>query len=198
MGLVSIRFFIFAALVVLLYYVLPKKVQWLVLLAASAAFYVSYGWEMLPFLVVSAAISYFTGLKMEQFQVASSKDMSAVKKRCRPVLLTAVALLVVLFVYAKAGKTVMAAITKLLHAQQLSAFSVIVALGISYYTFSLISYLADIYRRQDKAEHNFLRFLLFTIYFPKVLQGPISRHKDLAPQLMEQHSFNYREFCFGL
>ncbi len=198
MSLVELRFFIFAALVVLLYYILPKKVQWLVLLTASVAFYLTYGWEMLPFLLASAVIAYFAGRKIEQFQVAFRKDTAAAKKRCKPVLLTAVALLAALLVYAKVGTAVMAAITELLHAQQLSAFPVIVALGVSYYTFSLISYLADIYRRQDKAEHDFLRLLLFTIYFPKVLQGPISRHKNLAPQLLEQHRFDYKEFCFGL
>lgn len=198
MSIISFPFLIFAALVVLLYYTLPKKCQWVILLAASVAFYMTYGWKMLPFLLASAAIAYFAGVKIEQFQIAARKDTAAAKKRSRPVLLTAVALLTALLVYAKVGTAVIAAITQLLHAQQLSAFPVIVALGVSYYTFSLISYLADIYRRQDKAEHNFLRLLLFTIYFPKVLQGPISRHKNLAPQLMEQHRFDYEEFCFGL
>ena len=198
MSLIEMRFFIFAAVVVLLYYILPKKIQWLVLLAASAAFYLTYGWEMLPFLLASAAIAYFAGRKIEQFQAAFHKDVAGYKKKSRPVLLTAVALLVALLLYAKAGKAVIAAITQLLHAQQLSAFPVIVALGVSYYTFSLIAYLMDIYRRQDTAEHNFLRLLLFTIYFPKVLQGPISRHKNLAPQFTQPHSFEYKEFCFGL
>lgn len=58
--------------------------------------------------------------------------------------------------------------------------------------------MADIYWRKDKAEHSFPRLLLFTIYFPKVLQGPISRHRNLAPQLAMEHSFDYKEFCFGL
>ena len=197
MGLIDIRFFIFAALVVLLYYILPKKVQWLVLLAASVTFYITYGWKMLPFLLASAVIAYFAGLKIEQFQRAFRKDMAAAKKRSRPVLLTAVALLAALLVYAKIGTWVIQSVARLFSAEG-TAMEAIVALGVSYYTFSLISYLADIYRRQDKAERNFLRLLLFTIYFPKVLQGPISRHKNLAPQFMEQHRFDYKEFCFGL
>ena len=57
MSFIEFRFFIFAALVALLYYILPKKVQWLVLLAASLAFYLSYGWEKLPFMLASAAIA---------------------------------------------------------------------------------------------------------------------------------------------
>ena len=197
MSLTGSHFFLFAVLVVLLYYILPKKCQWLVLLAASLVFYITYGWEKLPFLVVSAAIAWFAGRKMETIQ-QTADDPAEGKRRCKQVLLTAVALLVALLAYAKAGQAVMAAITELLHAQQLSSVHVIVALGVSYYTFSLISYLADIYRRQDKTEHSFLRLLLFTCYFPKVLQGPISRHKNLAPQLMERHCFDYKEFCFSL
>ena len=197
MNLVSINFLLFAALVVLLYYILPKRVQWLVLLAASIAFYLTYGWQKLPFLLASAVIAYFAGLKIEQFQVASRKDTAAAKKKSRPVLLTAVALLVALLIYAKIGTWVIRSVARLFSAEG-TAMEAIVALGVSYYTFSLISYLADIYRRQDRAEHDFLRLLLFTIYFPKVLQGPISRHKNLAPQLKQQHSFDYKEFCFGL
>ncbi len=195
MSFIEFRFFIFAALVALLYYILPKKVQWLVLLAASLAFYLSYGWEKLPFMLASAAIAYFAGRKIEAVREAAESPAEA-KKRSKPVLLAAVALLVALLLYAKTGTWVLQSVAQLFSAG--TALEAIVALGVSYYTFSLISYLADIYRRQDRAEKNFLRLLLFTAYFPKVLQGPISRHKNLAPQLAREHRFDYKEFCFGL
>ncbi|MBR1485894.1 MAG: MBOAT family protein, partial [Synergistaceae bacterium] len=84
------------------------------------------------------------------------------------------------------------------HARMAREVTVISALGISYYTFSLISYLVDVYWRKDTAERNYFKLLAFVIYFPKILQGPISRHKELAPQFFEKHSFDYKQICFGL
>lgn len=80
----------------------------------------------------------------------------------------------------------------------LSPNSWFVPLGISYYTFSLIGYLADIYWRKERAERNYFKLLLFALYFPKVLEGPISKHRTVAPQLNEGHRFDYERMCFGL
>lgn len=74
----------------------------------------------------------------------------------------------------------------------------VIPVGISYYTFSIISYLADIYWKRDQAEKNYFKLALFVLYFPKVLQGPISRHKQLGPQLTEGHSFDYTNMCYGV
>ena len=71
-------------------------------------------------------------------------------------------------------------------------------LGISYYTFSAVGYLADVYWGKEKAEKNVGKLLLFLLYFPKILQGPIAKHRNLAPRLEEGHVFCYRDFCFGI
>lgn len=77
-------------------------------------------------------------------------------------------------------------------------FSFFVPLGISYYTMSLIGYVADVYWRKEKAEKNICKLLLFALYFPKIFEGPISKHKNIAQQLNEGHRFDYEKFCFGL
>ena len=77
-------------------------------------------------------------------------------------------------------------------------FNYIVPLGISYYTFSAIGYLADVYWGKDTAECNFFKLALFLLFFPKILQGPIARHRNLGRQLVEGHAFDYKEFCFGM
>ena len=197
MGLTEFRFFLFAGAVILLYYALPKKIQWIVLLVASLVFYATYGLEKLPFLFVSALIAYFAARQMDKVQ-QSEKKAAVAKKRCKRVLLLTVAGLVTLLLYAKIGTWVIQSVSAVLSWEAGSAMRAIVALGVSYYTFSLISYLADVYWRKDQAEQNYFRLLLFTIYFPKILQGPISRHKNLAPQLKEPHKFDYKEFCYGL
>lgn len=74
----------------------------------------------------------------------------------------------------------------------------IIPVGFSYYSLSLIGYLADVYWRKEKAEKNYFKLLLFTIYFPKILEGPVSKHRTIAERLNKGHAFNYDHFCFGL
>ena len=197
MSFTELRFFIFAGVVALLYYILPQKLQWIVLLTASVVFYVSYGWERLPFLIASSLIAYFAARRMEKIYQQVS-DRAEAKRKSKRILLLALVLLVGLLLYAKIGTWVMQSVAAWMKLESGAAMKAIVALGVSYYTFSLISYVADVYWRKDSAEKNYFRLLLFTIYFPKILQGPISRRKNLAPQFAQPHAFDYREFCFGL
>lgn len=80
----------------------------------------------------------------------------------------------------------------------LSAYSILAPLGISYYTLSLIGYMADVYWKKEEAEKNYFKLLLFTAYFPKIVEGPISKHRTVSPRLMEPHVFDYQRVCFGL
>ena len=77
-------------------------------------------------------------------------------------------------------------------------FSLIVPLGISYYTLSLIGYLADVYWRKEKAERNPFKLFLFAVYFPKILQGPITKYRTTAAELFAEHRFSFDSFCQGL
>ncbi len=77
-------------------------------------------------------------------------------------------------------------------------FSFFVPLGISYYTMSLVGYLADVYWRKEEAEKNILLLLLYALYFPKILAGPIVKYRDCAPMLREGHPFAYQRMCEGL
>ena len=74
----------------------------------------------------------------------------------------------------------------------------IIPIGISYYCLSLIGYLADVYWKKERAETNCFKLLLFTLYFPKILEGPISRYRNIGKQLVEGHKFDYTRVCFGL
>ena len=73
-----------------------------------------------------------------------------------------------------------------------------IPVGISYYSLSLIGYMADVYWKKERPEKNYFKLLLYTVYFPKLLEGPISRHRFLAEQLNSGQRFDYERFCFGL
>lgn len=205
-------FFVFILAVSLLYYIVPLKCRWIILLLASILFYASWGWKTMPVVFMCALLVFLAAERIEaiytrQDAQLKKQDMSPAdkkerkiraKKRCRRIMTTTGFLLIVILVYCKVGQNIWDGIGRLTGKELPGWAQIIVPLGISYYTFSLLGYLADVYWRKEKAEHNFLKFLLFVLFFPKILQGPISRHKNLAEQLNTGHVFDYTQFCFGL
>ena len=70
--------------------------------------------------------------------------------------------------------------------------------GISYYTLQIVSYLLDVYWERIQAEQDYLKVLLFTCYFPQLVQGPISKYSELAPELFKQHPFEWKNLKYGV
>lgn len=75
--------------------------------------------------------------------------------------------------------------------------SLFVPVGISFYTLSLISYAVDIYRKKYEPEENLMSFMVFSIFFPQIVQGPIARFDKWKKNLEAERSFDYKEFTFG-
>lgn len=173
----SFLFFCLLALTFALYFLVPFKARKFVLLVASIGFYATWGIAQFVFVTVAAVTAWGGALAVSAVQTRQAK---------RALLWLSIAILIIMLVYVKIGKIF------------LDAKSLVIPLGISYYTFSVIGYLADVYRGKEKAERNILHFLLYMLYFPHILQGPIPRHERLAPQLIEGHAFDYKAFCFGI
>ncbi len=180
MTFVSGYFLVFVALVVVFYYLATLKNRWMVLLTGSVIFSLVGGITvfLIPFFVT--IISYCAAIMI----AATDKN----RRRKRRAILTIAA---VVFLTALA-------IVKLTVYYGWGSQNYIFPVGISYYSFSMISYLADVYWSKDKPERNFFKLLLFALYFPKILQGPIARHRTLGPQLIDGHAFCYTEVCYGM
>lgn len=84
------------------------------------------------------------------------------------------------------------------HGQYFEPVSIILPLGISFYTFQSISYIIDVYQGKYSAEKNIFKYALFVSFFPQLLQGPIGRFDRLAHQLYEGRSFSLKAAEFGL
>jgi D-alanyl-lipoteichoic acid acyltransferase DltB (MBOAT superfamily) len=78
------------------------------------------------------------------------------------------------------------------------AIKLLLPVGISFYTFQVISYLVDVYRGQKEAERHFGYFAVFVAFFPKLIAGPIERAGNLLPQFREEFEFNYQRTTDGL
>ncbi len=201
----------FLAITVLLYYVLPSKCQKGVLLVASIIFYTMSGIQFIVFLAGAAAITFITAkqisarIEVTNEKLAEAKGMKE-KKALKAELQSsnkgalAIALIATLgvMVIIKYTYFFMENINNLLNIG-LPLVSLIMPLGLSFYTFILIAYIMDVHRGKYPAEQKFSRFLLFVSFFPHVSQGPIARYDELVTnQFAKNYSFNYQNFCFGM
>lgn len=176
MNFISIDFFFYLGISFLLYYLLPIKFRWIILLLSSVIFYLQGGRKILFYTVALSFVAYILAIMIEK-----AND----KKKSLLVSLGIVFFFVILSTF------------KIASYLNISNYYFIVPIGLSYYTLSIMSYLLDVYWEKDKAERNFLRFLTFVLYFPKILQGPISRHSFTGESITMGHRFEYRSVCFG-
>lgn len=180
LNFVSVQFFSVVFITVVLYFSIPRKYRWYVLFASSCYFYaVAAGKGAVLVAFVTISIAYIFALWIEK----------AAGDRKKKKLYMAIAVILIVSLWA---------VLKRKGYVPYDFAWLVVPLGISYYTFSLIGYLADVYYRKEPAEHNILKLSLYTLYFPKIMQGPISKFRFIGPQLIEGHVWDYQRVCYGL
>ena len=217
MAFTSAWFLLFAAVTLLVYYLVPKRVQWWVLLAASYVFYFFAGAEYLLFILFTTLVSYVVARIMqkriadedayveshrETLEKSERKAYRAREKKKRfYILLFGLFLTLGVLAVLKYTGFVLSGIGSVMSSfgyQPIAVPSLLLPLGISFYTFQSVGYLIDVYRKKAKAEKNLAKFALFVSFFPQLIQGPISRFSELGEQLVTPHSFNGTNFGAGL
>ncbi|MCF0142668.1 MAG: hypothetical protein HUJ75_04760, partial [Parasporobacterium sp.] len=184
----SIPFLIWAGLGLIFYYALPKKSQWIVLLCVSLGFYFYAGWVLFLIFAVQVLTVYLFALSIPKLKGKSKKAVFALE----------IVIMLAALVLIKIGGAALGPIkTDFWMGFGWDESSLIIPLGISYYTLMLISYSIDVYREDIVPERNFFKLLLFAGFFPSVVQGPFNRYNDLAPQFYEPHKFTGEEFTEG-
>lgn len=175
-GIISTLVFFFMILAV--YYIVPVKYRWLLLLGASFVFYAAADWRMLGLIGGSIAFSCLAALQIEkQTEKAAKKGWLAASVS----VLTAV---LFVFKYFDFFMESVNGVLKIAGLGSLSfAWKLMVPLGISYYTFKIISYLADVYQGKMAAEKHFGYYALYVGFFPQILCGPIQRPEHFLLQL---------------
>lgn len=192
----SFGFLLFSAAVVFLYYVLPKKCQKYVLLAANVFFYVSAGIKYVPFLAVTLLASFFGAkaiggiYKSEKARLAECStpaEKKAVrtdsKAKAKNKLILSFVAVIGLLVVCKYTVFILSNITGIFNLELPEGFRMIVPIGISFYTFMAVSYLLDVYWKRYQAEESLFSYALFLTYFPHIVQGPIGRYNRFKSQL---------------
>ena len=189
MSFVSLKFVIFLLIAVLGFYNIPKRWQWVWLLAFSYVYYASAGLKIVPFLLFSTFVTYTAGLLLGKID-QSRFEKNQKQRRKRLVLIMTLLLNFGMLFIMKYTNFALANLN-LLFGSHLSFQTLLLPLGISFYTFQSSSYIIDIYWEKFEAEKNFFRFALFVSFFPQILQGPIGRFDRIAHQLYEEHTLDW-------
>ncbi len=190
----SAAFLIFFPIVLLFHFLTPLKYRVVPLLVLSYYFYACWNVRLMGLIMFTTLTSYFAGILLERTE----------KKHLRRCLLaiTLIACLGVLFFYKYFNffSETAASVISLFGNSSVSdskTLSLILPVGISFYTFQTLSYVVDVYRKSISAEKNFLYYALFVTFFPQLVAGPIERPENLLPQLKEPHKFSYENFKTG-
>lgn len=196
MSLTSNLFIIFVAVCLLVYYLVPKKLQWIVLLGFSYLYYVSASAAATLFLVFSTLITYGCSLWIEHTNQVT-EDKKRAKSNGKKILILGLVLNLGVLAVLKYSNFMIGNVNTFFKAD-ITLFDFILPLGISYYTFQSVGYLLDVYWERTKAEKNVFKYGLFVSFFPQILQGPIGRYGRLADQLYAQHAFSIHNMKYGI
>ena len=212
MQFTAISFLLFAGILLPVYYLAPKKSQWMLLLLASYVFYLAAGVQYLLFLGLTTLTTYFATLyqaknlqKQDAYLAANKASLSREEKKAikaktkarnKLAMLSCVVINFAVLFVCKAA--LIAPFRSAWKEGTLSFLTVGLPLGISFYMFQSMGYVIDVYRGTVKAEKNPLKLALFVSYFPQLIQGPISKFSVLGPQLFSHHDYDGKQVSFGL
>ena len=190
----SIQYVLFLPVTVLLYFILPKKYRNLFLLIVSYYFYGCWMPKYLILIIGTTWLTYTTSLLIDK--------SNSLKKKKNFLALGILINLIILFIF-KYSNFFIENINDLFQFLNIGfnfheGFSIMLPVGISFYTFQSIGYCIDVYRKDVKCEKNFITYALFVSFFPQLVAGPIERSKNLLSQFYEKHSFSYSGAVFGM
>lgn len=177
----SIDFLIFFPVVVIIFYIIPRQLRHVWLLAASYYFYMSWNPKYALLIALSTIITYICGLFIQQ-----SNDKNQHLRKKIFIIGNLICNLAILCIF-KYSNFFFTNVTRLL---SLLGFTLkeyrldfLLPVGISFYTFQALSYTLDVYRGEIKAEKNIFKYALFVSFFPQLVAGPIERSKNLLDQI---------------
>jgi alginate O-acetyltransferase complex protein AlgI len=189
----SYFFWVFFAIVYLLYRLLPHRGQNLMLLVSSYVFYGWWDWRFLFLIGFSTLLDYVSAIYIESARTQRRKKTLLVVSIC-----VNLGFLGFFKYYGFFATQCQALLATLGFQASLPVMQVILPVGISFYTFNSMSYVIDVYRGLVKAERDLPLYALYVSYFPHMVAGPIQRAQTLLPQLAAPRRHQAQDFTEGL
>lgn len=189
----SIEYLLFFPIVVVLYFTLPDKWRWVLLLVASYFFYMCWKAEYVLLIMLTTLIDYLIGLKLAQ---------KIPKKKKKVFLLISIIVnlgMLAGFKYLNFFSQSVNNFLNVFHSEaSFPVYNILLPVGISFYIFQSLSYTIDVYRGNSPAEKHLGKFALYVSFFPQLVAGPIERSTSLIPQIHKPLPFNEERLISGL
>ena len=180
----SISFiYYFLPLLLICYFVVPKKFRNIILLMFSVLFYFYGEPKYILLMLIEVLISYVVGLLIDKYK---SKN----------ILIIVIFIHVLLFGIFKYFNFVIINVNNLFHSN-LNLLNVVLPIGISFYTFQIISYEIDVYNKKVNVQSNILKYFLYVFLFPQLIAGPIVRYQDVNNEI-DNRNVTFEMFANGL
>ena len=187
------RYGIFLILVFTIYWTIPNRFRWLILLGASYFFYMCWNVKYIGLIVGTTFVSYLAARMIEGTE----------NRKIKKLVLTGTFIVCIgVLLFFKYFNFLSQSITTVLNkgfnlGADAILVNVLLPVGISFYTFQTLSYVVDVYRGRE-AEHHFGKYAAFIAFFPQLVAGPIERTDNLLPQIKADHKFDYDRASYGL
>ena len=196
MSFSSVSFILFMIAVFLMYWGIPHKFRYILLICANLVFYASFGQEQLVVLICMITGAYGLSLLIEK-KDGEGRCFSDKLSFCVGII----ALTLPLLIYKYLGFAIYAVgkvFSHFLPALDEHTIKLMALVGISFYTFELLSYLIDVYKGKIVAERNPFKLFVFASFFANITSGPIERAGSFIPQIDKEKSFSYDRTVSGL
>ncbi len=188
----SISFIIFFIIVTPLYFLLPHKFRWFLLLAASCVFYMAFVPVYIFILGFTIVVDYIAGILIE-------KENGVKRKLFLSLSLVANIGILIVFKYYNFISGNINSFFFFLHIHAATPYlNILLPIGLSFHTFQAMSYTIEVYRGRQKAVRNFGIYSLYVMFYPQLVAGPIERPQNLIHQFYEKHDFDYDRLVKGL
>lgn len=184
----SAEFLLFFPVVFALYFALPSRWRWLLLLVASYVFYAFWNPAYLLLIWLSTVVDYVAARRM------GDSDSQTDRRRYLFLSLAVNLGLLFTFKYFNFFRDTLVSVGF----EFIPALDLLLPVGISFYTFQTLSYTIDVYRGAIGPERHFGRFALYVAFFPQLVAGPIERSTRLLPQLRRSTRFDYDRIVRGM
>ena len=188
----SINFLVFFSIVTSIYFIIPYKYRWMLLLSSSCYFYMAFLPIYILIIAFTIVIDYFAGILIENSQG---------RKRLILLLCSIVAnvgILIAFKYYNFINDNITSLSTYYGYANPLTNLHILLPLGLTFHTFQGMSYNIEIYRGRQIAEKHFGIYSLYVMFYPQMVAGPIERPQNMLHQFYENHKFDYLRVTNGL
>ncbi len=188
----SFEFMLFFPIVTLLYFIMPHRFRWGLLLGASCLFYMYFIPVYILILGLTIVVDYLAGIWIERAQGPARRNYLIVS-------IVVTCLILFIFKYFNFFNANLSHLAQVVGWNYpIEALNLILPIGLSFHTFQSLSYVIEVYRGNQKAERHFGIYALYVMFYPQLVAGPIERPQNLLHQFHRVHSFDYRRVTDGL